>query len=236
MVKVQLHKCKVLREDGSNDSVDRITLASTCLAKQMMATTQDAATNSAAVLAYPLPKSFSDLSGVEPDEQKLIKSGSFYNVARAIVASYDAGALPRPNPANLMEPFEEVNGSLIIEDNETGGGEYAYPAAWKLFMKTLGKEMGLKGKDLFHPARLAMTGVMSGQDVTKQMALLQLASEFGSAVDLENTEVVPLEMRMEILRGFLDTIPEEFRMKKEEVRSRESQSDRYHQHFHLILN
>jgi len=213
----QLVKHNVLNSNGASDSINRVTLAATCLAKQMMVTTVDAATNAKAVLAYPLPQSFDDLSSVEPDEQKLIKSGAFYNVAKAIVAAYDAGVLPRPNEVNVMEPFEELNGELIVEDNATGGGAYAYPAAWKTFMKTLGKEMNLKGKNLFHPARLAMTGVMSGQDVTKQMALLQLACEFGSAVDLEGgLEVVPLEVRIEMLRGFLETIPEEFRVKKEE--------------------
>ncbi|GMH99410.1 hypothetical protein TrVE_jg3838 [Triparma verrucosa] len=224
LVLEQLLKANVLKASGSEDSKERITVAATCLAKQMMVTTVDAATNAKAVLAYPLPQSFSDLSSVEPDEQKLIKSGAFYNVAKAIVHAYDAGVLPRPNEVNVMEPFEELNGNLIVEDNSVGGGTYAYPAAWKTFMKTLGKEMNLKGKELFHPARLAMTGVMSGQDVTKQMALLQLASEFGSAADLEGgLEVVPLEVRMEILRGFLETIPEEFRqVKVEEVKETEA--------------
>ena len=35
--------------------------------------------------------------------------------------------------------------------------------------------MKVKGKNLFHPVRLALTGEMSGQDVTKQLALLTLA-------------------------------------------------------------
>ena len=39
-------------------------------------------------------------------------------------------------------------------------------------------------------------------------------SEFGSAVDLDKTNVVPLELRMELLRGFLGTIPSSFRSPK----------------------
>jgi glutamyl-tRNA synthetase len=42
-------------------------------------------------------------------------------------------------------------------------------------MKSVAKEMNVKGKRLFHPVRLALTGKMSGQDVTKQLSLLAMA-------------------------------------------------------------
>ena len=93
-----------------------------------------------------------------------------------MLEAYDSNKMPRPNSANLMEAFvDQTSNKLITEDNDPGGSGYAYPAAWKVFMKDMAKELGLKGKNLFHPARLAITGEFSGQDVTKQMTLLALA-------------------------------------------------------------
>eukprot|EP00520_Triparma_pacifica_P006262 CAMPEP_0118671560 /NCGR_PEP_ID=MMETSP0785-20121206/22068_1 /TAXON_ID=91992 /ORGANISM="Bolidomonas pacifica, Strain CCMP 1866" /LENGTH=827 /DNA_ID=CAMNT_0006566455 /DNA_START=102 /DNA_END=2582 /DNA_ORIENTATION=- len=217
LVKDQLLMEGITREDAKGtDSEERIATAATCLAKQMMATTKDAAHNARDVLEYKLPNTFDELEGEKRD---LVSAGNFYMVASSILSAYDKGAMPRPNEANLMEAFvEQTDNKLITEDNDTGGGAYAYPQAWKAFMKQLAQELGLKGKNLFHPARLAITGEFSGQDVTKQMTLVALASEFGSAIDLQKTNVVPLEVRMELLRGFLETVPEEFRVpkKKEE--------------------
>eukprot|EP00984_Skeletonema_dohrnii_P023437 scaffold12526_cov113-Skeletonema_dohrnii-CCMP3373.AAC.1 len=82
-------------------------------------------------------------------------------------------------------------------------------------MKSVAKEMKVKGKHLFHPVRLALTGEMSGQDVTKQMSLLALASEDDTAVNAEAADVVTIEARMEKLKGFCDSIPEEFRASKQ---------------------
>jgi hypothetical protein len=47
---------------------------------------------------------------------------------------------------------------------------------------TLGKEVGLKGKHLFHPLRLLLTGDMSGADVGAQLQLMHLASTMGAPV------------------------------------------------------
>jgi aminoacyl tRNA synthase complex-interacting multifunctional protein 1 len=71
--------------------------------------------------------------------------------------------------------------------------------------------MNVKGKNLFHPVRLALTGEMSGQDVTKQLSLLAMAVQEGSVVNAESAGVVPLESRMERLKTFCDSIPKEFR-------------------------
>ena len=221
LVKEQLLREGVIRTN-EGDSAERITFAATCLAKQMMATTKDAAHNAKCVLNYDLPDSFEKFMDNESQKEceekvKLVKGGNFFNVATQILKAYDEGTMPLPNSANLMEAFVEIsNNKLIVEDNDTGGGNYAYPAAWKVFIKGIGAELGLKGKNIFHPTRLAMTGEFSGQEVTKQMSLLSLCSAFGSAVDLEHTPVMPLEARMEILRSFVSTIPEEFRVAKKE--------------------
>ena len=54
----------ITREDAKGtDSEERIATAATCLAKQMMATTKDAAHNARDVLEYKLPNAFDDLEG-----------------------------------------------------------------------------------------------------------------------------------------------------------------------------
>jgi len=44
-------------------------------------------------------------------------------------------------------------------------------------MKAFGKSLGRKGKQLFMPVRLAMTGRLSGPDIPKQLRLLAAAPE-----------------------------------------------------------
>ena len=83
-------------------------------------------------------------------------------------------------------------------------------------MKAMAKEMGVKGKNLFHPVRLALTGEMSGQDVTKQLALLTLASADDSVIDVQGSGLVSISERMDRLRSFCESIPEEYRQPKAE--------------------
>jgi methionine--tRNA ligase beta chain len=84
-------------------------------------------------------------------------------------------------------------------------------------MKAMANEMNIKGKELFHPIRLALTGSMSGQDVTKQLSLLAMAEQDGTVVNIDSVGLVPFHVRMEKLRAFCDTIPMEYRMTKEQA-------------------
>jgi aminoacyl tRNA synthase complex-interacting multifunctional protein 1 len=87
-------------------------------------------------------------------------------------------------------------------------------------MKSLAKEFNVKGKDLFHPVRLALTGEMSGQDVTKQLSLLAMVSGDNSVIDKQKVRVVELGERMNRLAAFCDSIPVEYRTPT--ARNRES--------------
>lgn len=49
-------------------------------------------------------------------------------------------------------------------------------AAGKKILKEIGKELGLKGKDVFMPVRIALTGEMHGPDLDRIMALLGKAN------------------------------------------------------------
>ena len=94
-------------------------------------------------------------------------------VISALLRDYDAGTLPK-------------------------GSEDSFADVWKTYMKTLGKELELKGKPLFHTVRLALTGRMSGPDVGDQLHLLHLAK----GVVGPSVPIVNLDSRINILRSF----------------------------------
>ena len=96
-------------------------------------------------------------------------------VIDALVVDYDSGAMPRG-----VEPAED------------------FPTLWKAYMKGLGKQLGLKGKGLFHPVRLLLTGRMSGPDVGDQIRLLALSEgQINPAY-----RMVSLAQRINSLRDF----------------------------------
>ena len=76
--------------------------------------------------------------------------------------------------------MDATSGAAIVEDTHVGGDAESYPQEYKSTIKSMAKEMNVKGKNLFHPVRLALTGEMSGQDVTKQLSLLAMAEREGS--------------------------------------------------------
>ena len=216
LVEEQLGFIGMIKEGVAEDDVKKrdFIVASTTLAKQMMETTQDAATNAKAVLGYNLPATFADMEdGSEAKE--MVKQGNFYGVAMKIIEMYESGSFPMPDSSNLLAAFMDGSNKAIVEDNQTGGDENSYPQAYKTTMKSVAKEMKVKGKNLFHPVRLALTGEMSGQDVTKQLSLLALASEDDTVVNAEAAGVVPFEARLEKLKSFCESVPEEFRASKQ---------------------
>jgi glutamyl-tRNA synthetase len=79
------------------------------------------------------------------------------------------------------------------------GTESNFNELWKAYIKKVGSELSLKGKNLFHPVRLALTGRMSGPDVGDQLKLLGLAT---SGVINPLYKVVDLKSRIEFLRNF----------------------------------
>jgi glutamyl-tRNA synthetase len=78
----------------------------------------------------------------------------------------------------LSADFDKIL-SVLLSDYSDGKlpqvADEQFAEAWKAYMKALGKDLGLKGKTLFHPVRLALTGRMSGPDVGEQICLLAKA-------------------------------------------------------------
>jgi len=174
------------------------------LAKQMMQVTKDAVLNAKTVLGYNLPETFADLK--DEEAISMIKRGNFYGLAKKIVEDYEAGTFPLPNEASPMSAFQDALGENMEKTTPC-----EFTQGYQAHMKALAKEMGVKGKNLFHPVRLALTGEMSGQDVTKQLSLLAMASAEDSVIDAEKAGLVPIAKRMERLKTFYESIPEQFR-------------------------
>ena len=212
MVSEQMNLGGVYKEGANEQKMKDFTFAATSLAKQMMEVTRDAVSNAKVVLDYNMASSFDELQ--DEEAKKMIMEGHFYDIATLLVKQYEAGELPLPDPAEPLAAFLDADNKGIIEDNQSGGGAYSFPAAYKAHMKQLSKDLNVKGKNLFHPLRLAMTGEMSGQDVTKQLTLISMATAEDSAIDSSNVKIVTLEERMAKLKVFCETIPQEFRKPK----------------------
>jgi glutamyl-tRNA synthetase len=110
-------------------------------------------------------------------EADALVAEGLWEMAREMVSAFEANEMPR-------------------------GKEEDFAALWKAWVKAVGKKMGRKGKQLFHPMRLALTGRMSGPDVGEQIRILHLA-ETGA------TKVVDLPTRIEKLREVLRKAPVE---------------------------
>jgi len=99
-------------------------------------------------------------------------------VAATIVATHKNGELPDPAADN-------------------------FDAAWKAWSKALGKVLGLKGKALFMPMRVALTGRSSGPDLPAQVQVLHRAPGAVGA----DVAVVGLAERMAVLEKVLGALP-----------------------------
>jgi glutamyl-tRNA synthetase len=223
LVKQQI-KWEGMLNDGvtmDDPKLEDFVLAATSIAKQMMETTKDAAINAKAVLSYNLPHSYFVIDDIEAKE--MIQMGHFYPLAMKIIEQYESGTFPMPD-TDPLAAFRDAVGQAIEEDSQKGAA-CQYTQDYMAHMKGIAKEMGIKGKNLFHPLRLMLTGEMSGQDVTKQLSLLALGAGTGSVIDKEKSCVVEFPDRIARLKEFCKTIPDEFRTSRQSVPSVVSGSD-----------
>jgi len=109
--------------------------------------------------------------------QPFIADG-FVEVAQVVLAAHKDGTLPD-----------------FVDDEFSG--------AWKAWVKEAGKQLGRKGKGLFMPLRMVMTGRMSGPDIPAQLRLLALYS------DQVQADIHPLSQRMATLEQALSCLPQQ---------------------------
>eukprot|EP00535_Pseudo-nitzschia_heimii_P003119 CAMPEP_0197173194 /NCGR_PEP_ID=MMETSP1423-20130617/219_1 /TAXON_ID=476441 /ORGANISM="Pseudo-nitzschia heimii, Strain UNC1101" /LENGTH=869 /DNA_ID=CAMNT_0042621975 /DNA_START=210 /DNA_END=2819 /DNA_ORIENTATION=+ len=203
LVKDQFEFENILKDGTSKGDLEMVDMAfaTTALARERMQTTKDAVLNAKTVLGYDLPATFADIK--DPEARSMIEKGNFYGLAQTIISAFEAGTFPLPNAENPMETFKDA----IDGTNE----KCDFTKTYQAHMKSMAKEAGVKGKNLFHPVRLALTGEMSGQDVTRQLALLTLATGESSIIDADKAGIVTLPERIEKLKSLCESIPEEIR-------------------------
>ena len=208
LVKDQIILAGVLKDGVALDDpkFNDFAFAATALAKQMMETTKDAVSNALTVLSYNLPPSFAEMTDMEAKE--MVEMGYFYVIAMRIIEQFEQGAFPIPDSEPLAA-FQDAVGRAIEEDSQKSA-ICQYTQDYMDFMKSIAKQVGIKGKHLFHPIRLMFTGEMSGQDVTKQLSLLALGSDPHGVIDVEKAGLVHFSERIRRLKIFCSTIPEEF--------------------------
>jgi hypothetical protein len=215
LVREQFELANLIRVQDTSEMTSNFLFVATTLAKQMLETTNDAVLNTNTVLGYNLPLSFNTFAAAAAEEyeeaKSMIELGYFYAIGKGLIQSYRENKLPLPDPQKPLDAFFDTTGQHITEDTQLGGSLYSFPQAYTVFMKNLGKELKVKGRNLFHPIRLALTGEMSGQDVTKQLSLLSIVSRPDYNPLLNTDMVVTLSERMQRLESFLETIPEQFR-------------------------
>ncbi|WCJ32856.1 Glutamate--tRNA ligase [Euphorbia peplus] len=109
---------------------------------------------------------------LESPECKSVVEDKLSEVSSALLAAYDSGELPS-----------------ALEDG---------PSGWKKWVKSFSKSLNRKGKSLFMPLRLLLTGKIHGPDMAASVILLHKAGTSG--VVGPEAGFVSLNDRFEILR------------------------------------
>ena len=111
------------------------------------------------------------------------------------------GAREEAAAAVLADGFADVAAHVLAsaDSGALAAAVAAGPDGWKGYVKEAGKALGRKGKGLFMPLRLALTGCLHGPDIGEQLALVETAAGNVAAADA----VTPLPQRMATLRAWL---------------------------------
>lgn len=142
------------------------------------------------------------VSKIAQRDMSLLTEANKY-VGLCLKYDFDAALLNDGEVAAVLEEpdFQKIVDAMVSDFDSnvfpTGGAE-EIPSQWKGYIKELGVKLGIKGKALFHPARLALTGRMSGPDIGDQLQLLK-ASE---GIILSSYPAVDVKQRIEYLRKF----------------------------------
>jgi len=173
---------KVDGEDPTADSLAKLKAvqSATELFREAMELTIDARDLLAHAFSYPLDDTME--SG---KVNKIVKDEGFHKVLGAIVSKWNNDCAE--------------GGALAILADVDASDEDAL-SAWKAWVKSIGKEAEVKGRKLFQPLRLCLTGSMQGRDVGGVVRVLALAS----AERLEVQGQMLMQERIEKLKQLLE--------------------------------
>ena len=101
------------------------------------------------------------------------------------VFTFDAGALPPAAREELASPEVRKVAEAFLA--KARSADLSVPGAYREAAGELKKELGVKGRALFHPLRLALTAAESGPDLERLVPIL----EVGSRLDLPSPVLGP---------------------------------------------
>ncbi len=104
-----------------------------------------------------------------PERASLIFS---YDAKAALTAPDNAEVLAWPNTEAVFDRFIVK----ILEDESAKAGNLT-PECFKLLVNEVKAETGAKGKELFHPIRIIVTGSHSGPEFDKLIPILEAGSQ-----------------------------------------------------------
>jgi len=125
-----------------------------------------------------------------------------YDAAAAVSSPDNAEVLAAPKTRDVLTAFANLveTSSPGTEDRETrdthGAGSRMTPERFKAIMNEIKAKTGAKGKDLFHPVRVALTGSHSGPEFDKLIPIL----EEGSTLELPQ-HVMSVRERLEAFQA-----------------------------------
>ena len=168
-----------LMTDGADVASSPLVSAAVALFKTSLELVTDADAELRKVLSFPLDETLAAAAAPEGDKSRnaaaaAVLADNFAEIVAAVVSAFDSGDL---------------------------AGAVSSPEGYKTWVKAVGKAQERKGKRLFMPLRLALTGATAGAEVGDQLALLSLAEKDGAIADA--SAVVPLAQRVEKLRSWL---------------------------------
>ncbi len=94
-----------------------------------------------------------------------------YNAKTALAASDNAEVLAWPNTDAVLTRF-----TVKILEDESAREAKLTPEQFKKIINEVKAETGAKGKELFHPIRIAVTGSHSGPEFDKVVPILEEGS------------------------------------------------------------
>ncbi|MGA7459926.1 MAG: glutamate--tRNA ligase [Candidatus Korobacteraceae bacterium] len=111
-----------------------------------------------------------------PERAALIFS---YDAAAAVSSPENAEVLAAPKTNEVLEEFAKLvdDSRPGLEQRETRGTQLITAERFKAIMNEVKAKTGAKGKDLFHPVRIALTGSHSGPEFDKLIPILEEGSE-----------------------------------------------------------
>jgi glutamyl/glutaminyl-tRNA synthetase len=101
----------------------------------------------------------------------------------APVLHFDCDAA-RANPQNAQELLADSARTVLGEMAARARtySQHIAPDLFKMWMNEIKAATGIKGKELFHPVRIALTGSPSGPDLDKLLPLIEEGSTLGLGI------------------------------------------------------